>query len=248
MKLTHDRWIGPWTITAVITPGLCYRVNLQGRREIVRRAAASHIKPYPLRPPSLRHEFGDKYAHFAWGPDIGLAAASTLTSPVYTLMDRCPIQLSNVSWEWRCRGRYLNGSLSGFFTEEGECFDSFIPLQLDAFHALWELYHRSHHRPRLATKLTNSKRLAAYRSYALLEMPIGTVVWRDFTDYKTPSWRVRHSDAEWEELTRTEVKQERDTPLASTKLSSKVSKEKGRKTSAHTDTNMILGIVQGYLL
>ena len=27
-KLTHDRWTGPWTVTAVITPGLCYRVTL----------------------------------------------------------------------------------------------------------------------------------------------------------------------------------------------------------------------------
>ena len=44
-KLTHDRWTGPWTVTAVITPGLCYRVTLHGRRERVRRAATSHIKP-----------------------------------------------------------------------------------------------------------------------------------------------------------------------------------------------------------
>ena len=49
-KLTHDRWTGPWTVTAIITPGLCYRVTLQGRRERVRRTAASHIKPYHLRP------------------------------------------------------------------------------------------------------------------------------------------------------------------------------------------------------
>ena len=65
-KLTHERWTGPWTVTAVITPGLRYRTTLQERRERVRRAAASHIKPYYLRPPSLRHDFGDEYAHFAW--------------------------------------------------------------------------------------------------------------------------------------------------------------------------------------
>ena len=65
VKLIHNRWTRPWTDTAVITPGLCYRVTLQGRRERVRRAAASHIKPYRLRPPSLRHDFGDEYAHFA---------------------------------------------------------------------------------------------------------------------------------------------------------------------------------------
>ena len=57
VKLTHDRWTGPRTVTAMMTPGLCYHVTLQGRRERVRRAAASHIKPYHLRPPSLRHDF-----------------------------------------------------------------------------------------------------------------------------------------------------------------------------------------------
>ena len=116
-KLTHDRRTEPWTITAVITPGLCYRVTLQERRERMRPAAASHIKPYHIRPPSMRHDFGDEYAHFAWGPDLGLGAASTLASPLYTLLDRCTIQLPNGSWEWRYRGRYFNGCPSGFITE-----------------------------------------------------------------------------------------------------------------------------------
>ena len=31
-------------------------------------------------------------------------------------------------------------------------------------------------------KATNSERLTANRSHSLLEEPIGTVVWRDFTD------------------------------------------------------------------
>ena len=205
VKLTHDRWTGQWTVTAVITPGLCYRGTLRGRRERVRCAAASHIKPYHLRPPQLRHDFGDEYAQFAWGPDLGLAAASTLASPIYTLVDRCPIQFPNGSWAWRYRGRYLNGSLSGFITE-GKCLDSFSPIQLDVFRALWELYKPSHHRPQPTAKSTSSDRLAANRGHALLEVPVGTVVWRDFTDrqgriqrcrtkiydYKTPHWRIWH--------------------------------------------------------
>ena len=130
VKLTHDRWTGPWTVTTVITPGLCYRVTLQGRWERVRRAAASHIKPYHVRPPPLRHDFGYEYVHFAWGPDLGLDAAVTLASPLYILVDRCTIKLPNGSWEWRYRGRYLNGSRSGFITES-ECLDSFSPMQLD---------------------------------------------------------------------------------------------------------------------
>ena len=220
---------GPWTVTAVITPGLCYRVTLQGRRERVRRAAASHIKPYYLRPPSLRHDFGDEYAHFAWGPDLGLVADSTMASPLYTLVDRCTIQFPDGSWEWRYRGRYLNGSLSGFLTES-ECLDSFTPMQLDIFQALWELYPHSCPRPRPATQPSPGERLAANREQALLEVPIGTVVWRDFTDpqgriqrcrtevydYKTPYWRVRHADGDWEELTRTEIERGKDTSPMST--------------------------------
>ena len=190
VKLTHDRWTGPWTVTAIITPGLRYRVILQGRRERVRRAAASHIKHYRLRPPSLRHDFGDEYAHFAWGFDLGLGAASTRASPLYTQVDRCTIQLPTGSWEWRYRGRYLNGSLSGFITKS-ECLDSFLPMQLDVFHTLWELYQSPRHRPRPAAKSTSSERLAANRAHTLLEVPIGTVAWPDFTDQQGRIQRCR---------------------------------------------------------
>lgn len=41
---------------------------------------------------SLRHDFVDKYANFVWGPDLGLAAALILASPMFTLVDCCPIQ------------------------------------------------------------------------------------------------------------------------------------------------------------
>ena len=165
----------------MITPALCYRVTLQGRRERVGRAAASYIKSYHLRPPSLRRHFGDENAFFAWGPDFALVAALILASSIYTLGDRCPIQLLDGSWKWRYRGRYLNGSLSGFITES-ECLNSFTPLQLDMLHALWEVYHPSNHNFGPAAKSTSSERLAANRSRALLEVPIGTVVGRDFTD------------------------------------------------------------------
>ena len=236
-KLTHDRWIGPWTVTAVITPERCYRVTLQARRERVRRAAASHIKPYYLRPSSLRHNFGDEYAHFAWGPDLGLVADSTLASPLYTLVDCCTIQLPNGSWEWRYRGRYRNDSLSGFITES-ECLDSFSPMQLDVFAAFWELFQQPFPQPRPVAQPSRSERLAANRAHALLEEPIGTVVWRDFTDqrdrtrrcrtevydYKNPYWRVRNADGDWEELTRTEVEQGTNTSSAPKESTSKVPK------------------------
>ncbi|CAM9680700.1 unnamed protein product, partial [Ascophyllum nodosum] len=135
----------------------------------------------------------------------------------------------NGSWEWRYRARYLNGFLPGFITGS-ECLDSFSPMQLDVFHALWELYQPPRHRPRLAAESTSSERLAANRAHSLLEVPTGTVVWWTFTDqrgriqgcrtevydYKTSYWRVRHEDGDREELNRTEIEQGRDTSSAST--------------------------------
>ena len=150
----------------------------------------SHQALYHLRPPSLRHGFGDEYAHFASGLELGLAAASILASPIYTLVDRCPIKLRNGSWEWRYRGHYLNGSLSRFITES-ECLNSFAPFQLDMFHAFWELYQPSHLRPRPAAKSTSSERLATNREHALLEVPIGTVAWSDFADQQGRIQRCR---------------------------------------------------------
>ena len=73
-KLNHNRWTGPWTVTALITPGLCYCIALQGRRERVRREGTYNKAPDHTRPKSPRHEFSDEFDHFAWGPDIGLAA------------------------------------------------------------------------------------------------------------------------------------------------------------------------------
>ena len=152
-------------------------------------------------------------------------------------MDRCTIQLPNGSWEWRYRGRYLNRSLSGFITQS-ECLDSFSPMQLDVFHTLWELYQPSRQRPRPAAKPSSSECLVADKTHALLEVPIGTVAWRDFPDqqgriqrckievydYENPYWRVRHADGDWEELTRPEIEQGEDTSSAPTELTSKVSK------------------------
>ena len=140
----------------------------------------------PSEAPTTVSRLGDEYAHFAWGPDLGLGAASALASPLYTLVDRCTIQVPNGFWEWRYRGHYLNGSLSGFITGS-ECLDSFSPMELDVFYALWELYQPPRHRTQPAAESTRTERLAANRAHALLEVPIGTVVWRDFTDQREGS-------------------------------------------------------------
>ena len=146
-----------------------------GEVERVRRAEASHINPCHLRPSPLRHGFSDEYVHFAWGPHLELSAASALASPIYTLVDDCPIQIPNGFWEWRYRGRYLIDPLSGII-KDSKCLDRFTPLQLNVFHSLWELRQTSHHRFRPAATSASSERVAAGRAYALLEVPIGTVV------------------------------------------------------------------------
>ena len=153
---------------------------------------------------------------------------------------------AEISWT---RGRSLDDSLSGLITES-ECLDSLTPLPLDVFHVFWELYYPSHHRLRPAAKSTSCKHFAADKSRELVEVPIGTtVVWRDFADqqertqrcrtevydYKPPCWRVRHSDGDWQELTGTEVEQGSDTPSASTRITSEVSKAKGRTQSSNNN-------------
>ena len=64
-------------------------------------------------------------------------------------------------------------------------------MQLDVLHALWELYQHPRHRPRPAGQLSRGEHLAANRAQALLEVPIGTVVWRDFTDQQGRTHRCR---------------------------------------------------------
>ena len=96
-KLVHEKWTGPWKVTASIASGLCYQVVMNGRQIRERRAAASHLKPYNVRPTGFCHEFGDEYAHFAWEADLGLAMPSTAASQLYTLGDN--------SWKWSCMGK-----------------------------------------------------------------------------------------------------------------------------------------------
>ena len=45
-------------------------------------------------------------------------------------------------WKGRYKGRLVDGTESQCQSEE-EARDSFTPLQLDVFHALWETYHGS---------------------------------------------------------------------------------------------------------
>ena len=110
-KLVHQKWT--WKVSTIMTLGLCYHVVLNGRQVRERRAAASHIKPFYVRPSWLRHDFGDEYAHFAWDADLGLAASSTMAAPLYTLVDRQASAREGGAWRWEYKGRFLNETESG---------------------------------------------------------------------------------------------------------------------------------------
>ena len=97
--------------------------------------------------------------------------------------------------------------------------DSFTPMQLDVFHAMWELHHGDARGTRPPTTAMRVERDTLDRGHALSEVPVGTVVRREFVDQegktyrqqgvmydcKTPYYRIRHPNGDWEELTRTEV-------------------------------------------
>ena len=110
------------------------------------------------------------------------------------------------------------------WVSEAESLDSFTTLQLDTFHALWNLYNPSNERSRPPTPDKGAKkRPALTRSEALRRFPIGTRVIRPLGggkegtgrpgqvyDFYSPYWRVRFADNDWEELTASEMKRFKD--------------------------------------
>ena len=98
---------------------------------------------------------------------------------------------------------------------EEAALDSFTPLQLDVFHALWDLYHTAD------TPLcpeARARNQSPSNKDPLRRFPIGTPVAKKFMypsgsrivrgqvfGYRSPWWRVRYVDADWEEMSATEV-------------------------------------------
>ena len=99
--------------------------------------------------------------------------------------------------------------------------DSFTPLQLDVFHALWEAYHGPDRRSRPAVGSGKEERDALRREESLRKHPVGTRVRRAFAgaagnvvesdgvifDFQDLCWRIPHPDGDWEERNEREVVQ-----------------------------------------
>lgn len=219
-KLAHDHYAGPWRVINVIRDRLSFTVQTQRTTVRQRRVAAADIKQYHPRPPHLRLPFEDEYAHLVWSADLGLADASVIAVPLYTLVTRrVAYGMGNTtSWAWGYQGRYQDGTLSPWMTEE-EAGDSFSPLQLDVFHAVYEEYHGADATPRPAGPPARGAREVASREQALQLFPRGTLVGREFADNEghpkgfqaavfdncDPYWRVEYPDGDWEELTMREM-------------------------------------------
>ncbi|CAB1102956.1 unnamed protein product [Ectocarpus sp. CCAP 1310/34] len=121
---------------------LSFAVQLDGRRVRQRKVTATDVKPYHPRDDHLRLPFEDEYAHLVWSADLGLADTSVVAVPLYTLVDRRVAHGAGntAAWTWEYQGRFQDGTLSPWMDED-EASDNFSPLQLDAFHALYEDYH-----------------------------------------------------------------------------------------------------------
>ena len=213
-KLGHDHYAGPWEVINVIHDRVSFTVQLNGRRIRQRKVAASDLKPYHARPQHLRLPFEDEYAHLVWSADLGLVDTAVVGVPLYTLVDRRVVHRSGttLAWTWRYQGRYQDSALSSWITED-EAGDNLSPLQLDVFHALYEIYHDADATPRPTGPPTRGVREVASREQALLLFPIGTQVGREFAhqdgklkifgasvfDYCDPYWRVKYPDGDWEE-------------------------------------------------
>ena len=120
---------------------------------------------------------------------------------MYTLIDRKEVESEVGTVRWENRGRYLDG-VSSDWVKQTEALDSFTPLQLDTFHALWNLNPPSGE-PTQTTARRKKRALLSTRE-ALAQFPIGTRVARTYAagdrqvsrvgqvyDFFSPYWRVR---------------------------------------------------------
>ena len=127
----------------------------------------------------LEHERWTGPWKYAWPADYGLASPSVAATPLYTLSDRRVIVTESGSKKWEYRGRYQNGRETGWLTEI-EILGSFTRLQLDVFHALWNLYHpHAGHQDRTPRK----KRPNLSREEALQLFPVGTRISKPHYSY-----------------------------------------------------------------
>ena len=140
--------------------GLSVVIEMEGRTMRSRTVFSASLKPFYTRPSDLRHPTEDEFAQMAWGPDVGFEGQSTTAAPMYTLLDRRRVVSATGAARWEYCGRYLDG-VTWDWVSEAKSLDSFIPLQLDTFHALWNLYDPGSERSRPAARDEGARRRPA---------------------------------------------------------------------------------------
>ena len=124
----------------VLNVGLIIEVAMEGRSTRTRNISPGGIKPFNARPPDLRHHLAVEFAQFAWSANFGLTTPFVVAKPLYTLCDRQNVTSAIGVPKWEYRGKYHNGKPSQRMIET-EILSSFNRLQLDVFHALFNLYN-----------------------------------------------------------------------------------------------------------
>ena len=171
---------------------------MKGRQRRTRKVHTGLVKPFHVRPRDLRHPMADEFAQYAWSSNFAPAQPSVAARPLYTLVSRREVRIDSGTRKWGYKGRYQDGSESSW-QPEVEVLDSFTPLQLDVFHALWNLYHPSTLNTQNAPRKPNPH---LERARALQVFPIGTRGIKSFQgqeqegqvyDYHK-KWRVRYPD------------------------------------------------------
>ena len=218
-KLEHERGTGPWKITKVLNAGLTIEVVMEGRSTQICHVSPKCIKPFHARPPDLRHPLADEFAQLAWSADIGPTTPSLVAKPLYTLYDRRNVTSATGVPKWEYRGKYHKSKPSQWMAET-EISSSFNRLQLNVFHARWNLYNP--HLPQVQQNSSRKRSQPRPREDALRLFPIGTTAVKksgsktlpgQVYDYRVPYRRVLYEDDDWEELSRQEVRRTaRSTP------------------------------------
>ena len=213
-KLQHDHYTGPWIVTEVLQTGLSMQVTMRGRKQRTRNVSTADVKPYYLRPLSLRNSLADEFAQYAWGSGFRKALEAVNSSHFDSLVSCRRTKSPSGVARWEYKGRSNDGVESSWLPEN-EMLKSFTPLQLDGYIAIWSVYN-----PQSASDsvpVSVKPRTPLSRRQALTLFPIGFTIWKDFGgglrlqgqvyDYRNRYWRVRYSDQNWEELTRRELEQ-----------------------------------------
>ena len=192
---------------------------MEGRAARSSIVSTASVKPFYVMASALQHPMEDEFAQVAWSADLRLEGHLTIAAPMYTLLDRRRVVSSAGVARWEHRRRYMDGVASDWVSET-EALDSFTPLQLDTYHALWNSYGPRSEQSRPPGPDEEVKiRPALSRKEALRRFPIGTKVAKPLGDGKGRSgrprqvydfyssyWHVRFADHDWEEMMASEVK------------------------------------------